>query len=159
MLSPDQKKTYVGMFVLKMLDLDPRDGGKEFPVNLPHDLAPFEPVLEYLAIDGMVEVHRRSGKYRLTDRGAQYLATLIEEAETYIEEFDEMEVEPMLSVLERRRIDPLRVRFLWGWYQGEFDDPVMFQQRRGVSTVERDWATYLGSDAFFDELARDLEPL
>jgi hypothetical protein len=51
-----------------------------------------------------------------------------------------------------------RARFLWGWYEGEFDDLVLFQERRGVSPVERLWAFYLMSDAFWSELARELEP-
>ena len=59
----------------------------------------------------------------------------------------------MLAELQRRRLDPLRARFLWGWYQGEFDDLVLFQQRRGVEPVERSWADYLVSDAFYDNLA------
>jgi hypothetical protein len=35
---------------------------------------------------------------------------------------------------------------------------VLFQERRGVSPVERMWAFYLMSDAFWIELARELEP-
>jgi hypothetical protein len=52
----------------------------------------------------------------------------------------------------------MRARFLWGWYEGEFDDLVLFQQRRGVSAVETLWAYYLMSDAFWTELARDFTP-
>ena len=50
----------------------------------------------------------------------------------------------------------MRARFLWGWYEGEFDDLVAFQERRGVTPVERMWAFYLTSDAFWDELAKDI---
>lgn len=156
MTSEDQKQTYVGMFVLKLLDLKPADGGVEMPVNLPHEFYAFEPVLEAMAVDSLVEVNRKKGRYELTRAGIDYLGTLIDEAEGYIEEFDDEETEDMLAVLRRRGTDPLRVRFLWGWYQGEFDDPVLYQQRRGVEPVERDWAAYLLSDAFYADLARDL---
>lgn len=155
MTSDAQKLSYAGMYVLKMMDLAAKDGGIEFPVTLPHALAPFEPVLEALAVDNLIEVHRRSGKYRLAPAGIEYLGALIDEAEAYIEEFDEMEVDEMVEILRRRHVDLMRVRFLWGWYQGEFDDPLLFQERRGCDPVEKDAAVYLQSDAFFVELARD----
>ena len=44
-------------------------------------------------------------------------------------------------------IDVLRVRFVWGWYQGEFDDLVLFQERRGMQPIEPLWAIFLLSDA------------
>lgn len=156
MISSDHKETYVGLFVLKLLDLDPKDGGVEFPVNLPHDLYPFEPVLEMLATQGLVQIDRRKARYVLTQAGIDFLGTHIEEAESYIDELDELETDEVVRRLERRKIDPMRVRFLWGWYQGEFDDPVLFQQRRGMTPVERDWASFVQSERFFEELARDL---
>lgn len=156
MIPEDHKSTYVGMFVLKLLDLDPAEGGVELPVVLPHEFAPFEPVLERLTLDGLVEINRKKGRYDLTERGVEYLGTLIDEAEGYIEEFDDLETDEVVRILRQRNLDPMRVRFLWGWYQGEFDDPVLFQERRGVAVVERDWASYLMSDAFFAELERDL---
>lgn len=158
MISDSEKLTYVGMFVLKLLDLRPEDGGLDIPVNLPHTLAPFEPVLEQLAIEGMIEVDRKRGLWQLTPRGDGYLGALVDEAEALIDEFDEAETEDMIAVLRRRNLDPLRARFLWGWYQGEFDDPVLYQQRRGITPVEHDWATFLLSDEFFEDLARDLIP-
>ena len=57
-----------------------------------------------------------------------------------------------------RNLDVFRARFLWGWYSGEFDDLVLFQQRRGVSPVEQFWAFYLTGDDFYRELARDTDP-
>jgi len=157
MIAEEQKLTLIGLFVLKLLDLEPEDGGMAFPVYLPHELEPFEPVLERLTIQRFIHVDRRSGQYKLTPEGIDYLGTAIDEAETYIEEFDGAEAEVVVSTLRTRNLDPLRVRFLWGWYQGEFDDPVVFQQRRGAGNVEDDWATYLLTDGFFDELRRDLE--
>ncbi|MCR9161034.1 MAG: hypothetical protein ACE37F_11405 [Nannocystaceae bacterium] len=155
-VSDDQRAAYVSLFVLKLLDLAPEDGGVAMPVLLPASLTPFEPVLERLAVEGLVEIDRKRGEYRLTQPGLDTIAMHIDEAEGYIEEFDDVDVGPMLRVLRQRNVDPMRVRFLWGWYQGEFDDPVVFQQRRGVAHIERDWASYIQSDAFFAAIAEDL---
>ena len=40
--------------------------------------------------------------------------------------------------------------------EGELDDLVAFQERRGVTPIERLWAFYLMSDEFYAELAKDL---
>src|SRR5688572_6674335 len=158
MTAEDTKLTFIGLCVLKLLDLEADDGGLEFPINLPHELAPLEPVLDRLALDGLVDLDRRGARYLLTQRGIDYLGTIIDEAESYVEEFGDLEADQIVNALAKRNVDPLRVRFLWGWYQGEFDDPVVFQQRRGSALVESDWAAYLMSDAFFEELSRDLTP-
>ncbi len=155
-LSEDQRHTYVGLFVLKMLDLAPEDGGMSMPVLLPSALAPLESSLERLAVEGLVEIDRKRGEYRLTDAGLERLGLHIDEAEGYIEAFDDMEVPQMLAALRQGNVDPMRVRFLWGWYQGEFDDPVVFQQRRGSAEIDPDWAAYIQSDAFFAAIALDL---
>ncbi|MEM7159886.1 MAG: hypothetical protein AAF799_44005 [Myxococcota bacterium] len=155
MISSDDKLTYACMYVLKKLDLSPDDGGMSFPVVLPHSLVPLEPALEQLVLDGHVEIHRRKGRYQLTDRGIEYVGILIDEAEALIEELDDLETEEVAAVIRKRNLNAMRVRFLWGWYQGEFDDLVLFQQRRGAA-LERDWGMYLLSDEFYAELARDL---
>lgn len=156
MITEDEALTYAGIYVLKKLDLQPEDGGVELPVLLPHDWHPLEPALDRLVLEGLLEIDRKRGRYRLTARGTDHVGTLIDEAEAIIEELDERSAEEVVEVLRRRNLDPLRVRFLWGWYQGEFDDLVLFQQRRGAEPVERDWALYLLSSAFYEELARDL---
>jgi hypothetical protein len=156
MITEDQKLTYAGIYLLKLLDLSPADGGIEIPVVLPHELQPLDPALDRLLLEGMIEIDRKKGRYRLTSRGTDHLGTLIDETEAIIEELDERPVAEVVEILRRRNLDPLRVRFLWGWYQGELDDLVLFQQRRGASAVERDWALYLLSDELFAELARDL---
>lgn len=155
-LSEDQRHGYVALFVLKLLDLEPEDGGMAMPVLLPAPLAAFDATLERLAVDGLVEIDRKGGEYQLTASGLETLGVHIDEAEGYIDAFDDMEVPEMLEVLRRRNVDPMRVRFLWGWYQGEYDDPVLFQQRRGVTEVDADWASYIQSDAFFAAIAQDL---
>jgi len=155
-LSEDQRRAYVGLFVLKLLDLAPEDGGMAMPVLLPSALAALEPALERLAVEGVVEIDRKLGEYRLTQLGIERLGVHIDEAEGYIDAFDDMEVPQMLVVLRQRNVDPMRVRFLWGWYQGEYDDPILFQQRRGVAEIETDWAAYIQSDAFYAAIAEDL---
>lgn len=156
MITEDQKLTLAGIYLLKLLDLSPKDGGREIPVVLPHELQPLEPVLDRLLMDGYVEIERKKGRYRLTQRGTDHLGLLIDEIEAIIDELDELPTERVVEILRSRNLDPLRIRFLWGWYQGELDDLVTFQQRRGASPVERDWALYLVSDDLYEELARDL---
>lgn len=157
MLSESQKVTYAGFWVLKMLDLGAKEGGVELEVLLPNDWAPLEGVIEQLVMDDLVAIDRKKGRYVLTPQGIETIGVLIDEAEAYIEEFDDEDPDQIARVLRRRNLDPMRVRFLWGWYQGEFDNLVVFQQRRGFAEVERDWAAFLLSDAFFEDLARDLE--
>jgi hypothetical protein len=157
MITEDEKLTYAGIYLLKLLDLSPEDGGIEIPVVLPHELQPLDPVLDRLLLEELIEIDRKRGCYRLAERGTEHVGTLIDEAEALIEELDERPADEIVETLRRRNLDPLRVRFLWGWYQGELDDLVLFQQRRGVEHVERDWALYLVSDDFYQELARDLD--
>jgi hypothetical protein len=49
-----------------------------------------------------------------------------------------------------------RARFLWGWYDGEFDDLIAFQQRRGISPVEKMWAYFLMGKGFWELLESDI---
>ena len=122
-VNAEARRTYAGMFVLKLLDLQPEDGGTELEVILPHDLEPFDPVLESLAVQGYVEIERKKGRYALTPHGEDYLGTQIDEAEMYIDELDGRPPEEIVRRARARKLDPMRVRFLWGWYQGEFDRP------------------------------------
>ena len=153
-VSEAQKLLYAGMYILKMLDLKPKDGGEEIQVMAPEN-GPIEDVLDHLMLDGLIEIKKKK-LYKLTPAGKDHLGALIDEAERYIDEFDDEEVEDMIEELERRHLDVFRVRFLWGWYQGEFDDVVLFQQRRGFDEIEPWWAAFILSDAFYEDLARDL---
>ena len=107
-----------------------------------------------LEAEGKLEVYTHAGA--VSQIVTNLLSNAIDEAEAFIEEFDDEEAEDVVRELKRRNLDPLRVRFLWGWYQGEIDDLVLFQQRRGTAEVERDWALYLVDDSFYAELAKDL---
>lgn len=154
--SPEQRAYYASVYILKRLDLDPKDGGVQLPVVLPHDWYPLEEVIEGMVVQGLVAISRRKGNYELTAQGIDLVGRLIDEAESYIDEFDDMEVEDMLGVLDKRGVDPLRARFLWGWYDEEFDDLVEFQRIRGMEPVQSAWAEFLLSPAFYANLARDL---
>jgi hypothetical protein len=148
---------YAGLYLLKKMDLAPEDGGMVMPVLLPHQLEPLDEVLQDLAVAGLVAINTRKERWEITPAGFAHIGALIDEAAALIEEFDDQELPEMLAELRRRHLDPFRARFLWGWYQGELDDLVLFQQRRGVAPIERSWADYLMSDAFYDNLALDLK--
>lgn len=152
----DDVRLYAGIYVLKKMDLRPEDGGLVFPIALPSDLTPLDEILRELAVDGRVELNARKNRWDLTKAGLAYLATLIDEAEALIEEFDDDELPEVVAELRARNLDPLRARFLWGWFDGEFDDLVEFQRQRGVKPVQTLWAYYLTDDEFYGELAKDL---
>ena len=151
----EQKQTLVGLWLLKKLDLAPEDGGMEFRVVLPSDLSPLDEYLQTLAVQGYLEINRKKERYDLTKQGIAYIGDVIDEAEAMVNELDELETKDAIEELRANKYDLMRARFLWGWYEGEFDDLVLFQERRGIDPVERMWAFYLTSDDFFRELAKD----
>ncbi len=155
-LSDEEKQAYVGMWLLKKLDLKPEDGGMTLPIVLPSELGTLEETLHQLAVDGLVDLNAKKERYELTKQGVAYLGELIDEASDLVDEFDDEEMPEVVAELKRRNLDPMRARFLWGWYEGELDDLVRFQEQRGVRPVERMWAFYLTGNDFWRELARDL---
>lgn len=88
-------------------------------------------------MQGHLAIDRKTQRYSITKAGYRHIGALIDEAETIIDEFDDWETVDMVAELRARNLDPLRARFLWGWYQGEFDDLVQFQERRGISPVDQ----------------------
>ncbi|KYF89792.1 hypothetical protein BE20_19575 [Sorangium cellulosum] len=156
-VSREQKLVYAGIYVLKKMDLKPADAGMEFPLVLPSELSPLEDVLQELVNADLVEVNRRKARFEVTKKGLAYLGEIIDEAEALVDEFDDESLEDAVAELRRRNVDVLRARFLWGWYDGELDDLVLFQQRRGATPVEPWWADYLMSDAFYEALKSDYE--
>ena len=157
-LTEEQKQTYVGLYLLKKLDLKAEDGGMEIPVVLPSELSPLDETLQQLAVDDLISINAKKGRYELTKQGIAYLGRTIDEATDIVDELDDLEVHEAIEELKERKYDLMRARFLWGWFEGEFDDLVAFQERRGVSPVERMWAFYLTGDEFWDEIARDFTP-
>ena len=169
-ISEDQKQLYAEMILLKTLDLGPEGGGQEIPRELPRELAPLQPLLEELRYKGLIDVVVKKrgalaalrGKpkeeaYALTPAGVEHVGRLIDEAESYASDLEDLEIPEIVAYARERRLDPLRIRFLWGWYHGELDDLALFQERRSISPVERLWAYYLTSDDFWRELASDLD--
>jgi hypothetical protein len=154
-VTEEQKLTYAGMYLLKLMDLKPEDGGLTVPLLLPSELAPLDDAVQALLFEERIAMNRRKERYDITKRGLAYLDSLIHEAEAMIDEFADAELEDTVRTLEARNLDVFRARFLWGWYEGEFDDLVLFQQRRGLVPVESLWAFYLMSDEFYNELAKD----
>jgi len=154
-ITEDQKRTLVSLWLLKKMDLEPKDGGMLMPVVLPAELGPLDDYLQQLAVEDFVHINAKKGIYELTEKGIDYIGDCIDEAADMVEELEDLETGEAVAELRRRNIDLTRARFLWGWYQGELDDLVLFQERRGVDPVERMWAFYLTSDAFFEELAKD----
>jgi hypothetical protein len=154
-IDEDQKHSLVSLWIMKKLDVDPKDGGMEMPVVLPSELSPLDEHLQQLAVEDYVKINAKKGRYELTKKGIDYLGQVIDEAQEMVDELDELETDEAIEQLKAANVDLLRARFLWGWYEGELDDLVLFQERRGVNPVERLWAFYLTSDDFFRELARD----
>lgn len=159
-IEDDKKYSLAGLFLLKKMDLKPKDGGMEFPAVLPNELSPLDDVFQHMALDGLVEIDKRTfgaDRWKMTKKGIERLRHTIEEANQMIDEYDDYEVEEAIEEMRSRNLDVFRCRFLWGWLEGEFDDLVLFQERRGVSPVERMWAIYLTGDEFWAELAKELD--
>lgn len=156
-LDEEQRHYYAGIYALKMIDLGAAKGGADLPVLPTPQTAPLEPVLDALHMDGLLEIDRKKQRYKLTRAGLDAIAVLIDEIEQIIEEFDEAEIDETIRTLRARGRDVLRVRFLWGWYDGEFDDVVAYQRRRGLHPIEADWPAFITSPVFFEDLARDLD--
>lgn len=156
-IGDDDKLTYAGLFVLKKMDLKPEEGGLVFPGVLPSELSPLDEVLQHLAVEGHVTLNTKKNRWDLTKQGIAYLGRVIDEATDLVDEFDEDELEDVVAELRRRRLDPLRARFVWGWYDGEFDDLVHWQEQRGLKPVERMWAFFLMGDTFWNELADEID--
>ena len=155
-LDEETKGTYVKLWILKKLDLPPENGGLTFPVVLPAELSPLDDYLQELAVDGLAAINARKGRYELTKQGIAYLGAVIDEASDLVDDLDKLETDEAIAELRARGLDVYRARFLWGWFDGEFDDLVLFQERRGVTPVERMWAFYLTADDFWRELADEL---
>lgn len=155
-LDAETKATYIKLWLLKKLDLAPEDGGMAFPVVLPAELSPLDDYLQELAVDDLVAINARKGRYELTKKGIAYLGEVIDEASDLVDELDELETDQAIAELEARGRDVYRARFLWGWFDGELDDLVLFQERRGVVPVERLWAFYLTGDELWRALADEL---
>ena len=156
-IDDETKQSLAGIYLMKKLDLKPEDGGMELPVVLPSELSPIDEVLQELAVEDYVVINAKKERWDLTKKGLSRLKNLIDEAEEIYDAMDELEEEQVPAYLAQNRLDPVRTRFLWGWYEGELDDLVQFQEQRGLRPVERMWAFYLMGDDLWRELAKDVE--
>ena len=147
-VSPDEGKA------VKKEDRAPAPKPEAPPLSKP---PPLEEVLHHLAVEGYVEMNTRKDRYDLTKKGTEYLGRVIDEATDLIDEFDDDEMEDVIVELRRRRLDPMRARFVWGWYDGEFEDLVIWQEQRGLKPVERMWSLFLLGDEFWNELADEID--
>ena len=127
-----------------------------FPVVLDGELSPLDEPLQQLAVDDLIAINAKKGRYELTKKGIAYLGEVIDEASDLVDELDDLETDEAIAELRSRGLDVYRARFLWAWFDGELDDLVLFQERRGVTPVERMWAFYLTGDDLWRELAKDL---
>lgn len=155
-IDDDQKQSYIGLWLLKKLDLKPEDGGIAFPVVLDGELSPLDESLQQLAVDDLIQINAKKARYELTKKGIAYLGEVIDEASDLVDELDDLETDEAIAEIRSRGLDLYRARFLWGWFDGEYDDLVLYQERRGVSPVERMWAFYLVGDDFWREIAKDI---
>ena len=155
-LSEDQKLSFAGIWLLKKMDIPPEDGGMVMPIVMPPELGPLDDVLEKLYLAGYVELDRKKERYQISKAGYAYIGQLMDEAEALVAEFEDHEVRDVVEQLRAEGLDVLRARFLWEWYTGELDDLVLFQERHGITPVERLWAHYLVSDEFYRALGAGL---
>jgi len=155
-IDDEAKQTYIALWLLKKLDLTAEDGGMELPVVLPAELSPLDEPLQQLAVDDLLKINRKTGRYDLTKKGIAYLGEIIDEASDLVDELEDLETEEAIVELRARGRDVFRARFLWGWFDGEFDDLVLWQERRGLRPIEHLWAFYMTGDELWNELAREL---
>ena len=79
----------------------------ELPVVLPSELSPLDESLQQLAVDELVTINAKKGRYELTKQGIAYLGNVIDEASDLVDELDELELEEAIG--ELRVAQPRRV--------------------------------------------------
>jgi hypothetical protein len=119
----DGRSTYEALYLLKKLDLAPEDG-LVLPVVLPSELSPLDETLQQLAVDDLIVINARKNRYRLTARGSRTSAPR-STGRALVDEFDDHEVED--AIRTSRAISMCSGRDSCGWYEGEFDDLVVFR--------------------------------
>ncbi len=145
---------YAGMYVLKLIDLPPKEGGHIFEVPLALEDEHLEPVLDDLLFHGLIDIDTVRTCYVLTQDGRNYVDKLIGEVEAYIDKYQEFEPTTKVNLMRRDNINPLRARFLWGLYDGEFDDLNEWQDNWQINPAERvdDWRFVITRKEFYDML-------
>ncbi|MDH5681585.1 MAG: hypothetical protein OEZ36_08360 [Spirochaetota bacterium] len=149
---------YAGMYILKRLDLPAEEGGHAFEVPLAGLDEHLEPILDDLMFHNLIEIDENAVRYALSDEGRGYVDKLIVEIEGYIDKYQEFEPTTRVNLMKRDRINPLRARFLWGLYDGEFDDFELWQENWEVPATEKlsDWRDVITKKEFYDMLFEDI---
>src|SRR5687768_942391 len=101
-IDDEAKATYIGLWLLKKIDLAPEEGGMDLPVSLPPDLSPLDEPLQQLAVDELVRIDRKSGRYELTPKGIAYLGEILDEASDLVDELDDLETHEAIAALRAR---------------------------------------------------------
>jgi len=99
---------YAGMYVIKKMDLTPADGGHIFEVPLQGLDEHLEPVLDNLMFNNLIFIDTNRVQYDLTKDGEQYVRSLIDEAEVYIDKYQEFEPTTRVNLMKRDKVNPLR---------------------------------------------------
>ncbi len=149
---------YSGMYILKKMSLSPEEGGHIFEVPLSGMDEHLEPVLDDLLFHDLLEIDAVNTRYKLTREGEQYVDKIIGEIEGYIGKYQDFEPVTRVNLMKRDRVNPLRARFLWGLYDGEFDNLKQWQEDWEVESAEilADWQLYVTKKEFYDELFWDI---
>jgi len=152
---------YAGIYVLKKLDRPPADGGYFFEVPLMGLDEHLEPILDDLLFHDIIEIDVDHARYSLTKEGIQYIDKLIDEIEGYIDKYQEYEPVTRVNLMKRDKINPLRARFLWGLYDGEFDDFDQWQENWNIAPDEKtaDWREIITMKEFYDMLFEDINQM
>jgi len=145
---------YAGMYLLKKIDLPPEEGGHVFEVPLSGLDEHLEPILDDLLFHDLIDIDSVSTRYALTKDGNDYVAKLIDEIEDYIDDYDEYDATTKVNLMKKNNINPLRARFLWGLYDGEFDDFEDWQDEWNFPSDQRssDWRDMITKKEFYDFL-------
>ena len=94
---------------------------------------------------------------KLCQKGEQYIDSLVQEIESYMDKYEDFEPQTRINLMKRDQIDPLRARFLWGIYDGEFDDLVQWQAQAHSFKPFEDWRQLITSKDFYDFLFQEIK--
>lgn len=149
---------YAGLFILEKIDVGPNDGGHNFDVPLMGIDEQLEPILDDLLFHDLLDIDSENTCYTITDKGYKYIKDIIKEAENYLSKYQEFEPTTRVNLMKRDGVNPLRARFLWGLYDGEFIDIKQWQDDRGISLEEQveDWREFITKKEFYDILFEEI---
>ncbi len=148
---------YAGIYILKKMDISDDSGGHVFEVPLSGIDEHLEPVMDDLLFNDLVKIDTVNICYKISDKGRDYIDSLIDEIEGYIDRYEDFDPQAKVNLMKRDRVNPLRVRFLWGLYDGEFDDFNQWQDNLGITDKIKDWQTIIVKKEFYDILFEEID--